>query len=267
MANYKNKLANLKSRRQDNLTRLFSVSESFNKNQYGESTTYALEAMEPISETYTQNTYKACDKIKSQLTAGLLEYGISVDFRYQGSVPTNTHIKNYSDVDLLSIHQSFYTLEPPQQVTDPYLGDPLEDLKNLRRKTFRILDTVYTACDIDDTGSKCINIAGGSLNRKIDIILRNAFSVLCPVIAIMVNVGVPARYSLVAGLLLAVCVVSKLEHTKLAEYRNPCREKRTQAVDANNALHRNDPCSLYCTYPSWFVSILVFPILNEGVLT
>ncbi len=178
MANYSKKLQNLQARRLDNLTKAFSVSESFNRKTYGESTTYALEAMEPISDAYTQNTYKAVDRIKAQLEPGLREYGIDVEFRYQGSVPTNTHIKLYSDIDLLTIHGAFFSLQPPQTPTYPYEGDPLEDLQNLRRKTFRILDTVYTSCDIDDTGSKCISISGGSLNRKVDIIASNWYNAL-----------------------------------------------------------------------------------------
>ncbi len=178
MANYSRKLQNLQSRRQDVLTKAFSLTESFNKKTYGESTTYALEAMEPISETYTQNTYKAVEKVKAQLKPGLQEYGIDVEFRYQGSVPTNTHIKLYSDIDLLTLHGAFHTLQRPQEPTSPYLGDPLEDLKYLRRKTYRILDTVYTGCEIDDTGSKCISISGGSLNRKIDIIASNWYNAL-----------------------------------------------------------------------------------------
>lgn len=178
MANYRKKLQNLQARRLDNITKAFSVTESFKKKTYGESTTYALEAMEPISDSYTQNTYKAVDRIKAQLEPGLKEYGIDVEFRYQGSVPTNTHIKLYSDIDLLTIHGAFFTLQRPQEPKEPYEGDPLEDLKNLRRKTFRILDTVYTSCDIDDTGSKCISISGGSLNRKVDIIASNWYNAL-----------------------------------------------------------------------------------------
>jgi hypothetical protein len=173
MANYTNKLEKLKNRRQDIITKAFSVNESFNKKTYGESTTYALEAMEEISADYTNNTYKQVERVQNQLKPGLKEYGINVDFRYQGSVPTNTHIKLYSDIDLLTIHQKFFTLEPPLQPTYPYFGDTLADLKELRSKTFRILDTVFTACDIDDTGSKALTISGGSLNRKIDIISSN----------------------------------------------------------------------------------------------
>jgi hypothetical protein len=178
MANYQKKLQNLRNRRQDTFTKAFSLKESFNKNEFGESTTYALESMEPISETYTQNTYKACDRIVNQLTPGLKEYGIEVEFRYQGSVPTNTHIKLYSDIDLLTIHGAFYTLQSPQVADNPYLGDPLEDLKYLRAKTYRILDTVFPACDLDDTSSKCLTISGGSIGRKVDIISSNWYNAL-----------------------------------------------------------------------------------------
>jgi hypothetical protein len=165
----------LKNRRQDNLTKAFSVSEGFNKKTYGESLSYTLESMQPISQSYTQNTYLACEGVQSNLQTGLGQYGIFVEFKYQGSVPTDTHIRNYSDIDMLTIHRGFYTLESPQIPTNPYYGIPVEDLKNLRSKTFRILDTVYSACDIDDSGSKCVTISGGSLNRKIDIIACNWF--------------------------------------------------------------------------------------------
>lgn len=173
MADYKRKLQNLRLRREDVLTKALLVTESFNKNEYGDSTTYALEAMEPINAGYTKKTYEACDRIKNQLKPGLKEYGIEVDFRYQGSVPNNIHIKLYSDIDLLSIHQSFITLQPPQKTDFPYEGNPVEDLKEMRKKIFRILDTVYSAAKIDDKGSKALSISGGSLNRKIDIICSN----------------------------------------------------------------------------------------------
>lgn len=176
MTDYSKKIANLKSRRQDNITKAFSVTESFNKRTYGETTTYALEAMEEIDPEYTRNTYKQVERVQNQLKPGLKEYGIDVDFRFQGSVPVNTHIKLYSDIDLLTIHQRFFSLEPPLVPSNPYTGDPVSDLKELRTKTFRILDTVFTACDIDDKGSKALTISGGSLNRKIDIIASNWYN-------------------------------------------------------------------------------------------
>ena len=129
--------------------------------------------MQPINVEYTKNTYKACQKVQGHIESGLLEKGIYTDFRYQGSVPTNTHIKNYSDIDLLVLNRGFINKEPPLPVSNPYLGDPEEDLKNMRKSIYKILDTVYSAAVIDDTGSKALNISGGTLNRSIDIISSN----------------------------------------------------------------------------------------------
>jgi hypothetical protein len=173
MKDYYKRLEHLKQRRQDVLTKAFSVSESFKRNQYGEAITYTLEAMEPIDESYTRNTYDACERIQGHLKKGLSEYKIEAAFRYQGSVPTNTHIKLYSDIDLLTIHEGFVTLEPPQKPTYPYQGNPVANLKDMRNKVYRILDSVYSAAKIDDSGSKALNISGGSLNRTIDLIFCN----------------------------------------------------------------------------------------------
>lgn len=172
---YKNRLENLKARRQDEITKAFSVSEGFNFNKYGDSITYVLESMEPILPAYTENTYKACEKVQNHLKPGLNEKGIEVEFRYQGSVPTNTHIKNYSDIDLLVINKAFHTLEPPQQPAFPFKGEPVDELKTMRKHIFTILDSVYSTAEIDDEGSKALNISGGSLNRSIDIISANWF--------------------------------------------------------------------------------------------
>ncbi|MEQ9467921.1 MAG: hypothetical protein RLN88_10955 [Ekhidna sp.] len=173
MKDYKKRIENLKARRQDIITKAFSVTEGFNKNLYGDTITYVLESMQPIAKEYTNNTYKACEKVQGHISLGLLEKGVEVEYRYQGSVPNNIHIKNYSDIDLLVIHQGFVTMQPPLPVPYPYKGDPIEDLKNMRKHIYKILDTVYSAATIDDTGSKALNISGGSLNRSIDIISSN----------------------------------------------------------------------------------------------
>ncbi|MCF0052064.1 hypothetical protein LXM25_18495 [Dyadobacter sp. LJ53] len=178
MTNFTKKLQNLQARRYDISTGKYSLKESFKRGLYGESTTYALEAMEPIEEEYTRNTFRASERVKAQLENGLREYGIEASFRYQGSVPTDTHIRLHSDIDLLTIHEGFVTLEPPQKPDSPYKGDPLQELANLRAKTYRILDTAYPACDVDDSGGKCISISGGSLNRKIDVISSNWYNSL-----------------------------------------------------------------------------------------
>lgn len=174
--NYKNRLESLKARRQDVITKAFSVTEGFNLNKYGDNITYVLESMEEINPEYTNNTYKACEKVQGHIKSGLAEKGIDVHFRYQGSVPTNTHIKNYSDIDLLVINQEFITLQPPQKPSIPYAGEPVSELKEMRKHIYTILDTVYSTTKIDDSGSKAINISGGSLNRSIDIVPSNWYN-------------------------------------------------------------------------------------------
>lgn len=173
MQDFQGKLEKLKSRRQDLLTKSFSLNESFSRSNYNENTLYALEVMEPIDKNYTENTYKQVERVKNQLKPALKAYGIDVDFEFQGSVPTNTHIKLYSDIDLLTIHQKFFTLQYPLTPQFRYDGDIIADLKELRGKSFKILDTVFSACDIDNSGGKAIQISGGSLNRKIDIVACN----------------------------------------------------------------------------------------------
>ncbi len=174
--NYKKRIENLKARRQDDLTKSILVSEAFNKTTYTETIRYVYEAMQEIDTAYTKKTYEACDKIKNHLTPGLAEAGIRVSYDYQGSVPTNTHIKLYSDIDLLAINGEFVTLQPPQIPPFPYKGDPVEELKFMRKRTHQILDTVYTACTIDDTHSKALRISGGSLDRHIDIVFCSHYN-------------------------------------------------------------------------------------------
>lgn len=173
---YKKRIASLRARRQDDLTKSILVTEAFNKTTYTETVRYVYESMQEIDSAYTKKTYEACDKLKVHLTKGLAESNIGISYDYQGSVPTNTHIKLYSDIDLLAINTGFETLQLPQLPKSPYQGKPLEDLKEMRKKTFRILDAVYTACKIDDSHSKALRISGGSLNREIDIIFCNHYN-------------------------------------------------------------------------------------------
>ena len=106
MKDYNKLLENVKNRRTiDLIQKSYDVSKSFSQKQYGSSITYVLEAMRPISEAYTQNTYKACERIQGHIKPGLKEQGINVSFDFQGSVLTDTHIKVYSDVDMLLIQK------------------------------------------------------------------------------------------------------------------------------------------------------------------
>ena len=67
---------------------------------------YVKLAMNEVDPIYTNKTLEAGENTKSHLQRELQQ---SVDFRYQGSVMTRTHIRGVSDIDLLTITVNFKT--------------------------------------------------------------------------------------------------------------------------------------------------------------
>ena len=61
---------------------------------------FILEAMCEVDDSYTKRTKDAGNKVKD-----ILEKSVACEFRYQGSVMTDTHIKGASDIDLLCLGQ------------------------------------------------------------------------------------------------------------------------------------------------------------------
>ncbi|GIW83137.1 MAG: hypothetical protein KatS3mg105_4944 [Gemmatales bacterium] len=134
---------------------------------------YAIGAMQPIDPTYTHNTYNEGERVRNQLEKNLGSYSIVCDFDYQGSVTNDTHIRAKSDIDLLTLHCAFVSLEPPQKPSSPYKGNPVDDLLILRKASIRILTDRFPEATVDSTGSKSVAIEGGSLRRKIDVVASN----------------------------------------------------------------------------------------------
>lgn len=64
-------------------------------------------AMSAVDDTYTQCSKLAGNNAKDWLKAEQH----NVDYAFQGSVMTNTHIKGYSDIDLLTLCTKFYGSE------------------------------------------------------------------------------------------------------------------------------------------------------------
>lgn len=64
---------------------------------------YVKLAMNEVDSLYTQKTLDAGESAKRSLQEGL---PYQVDFRYQGSIMTRTHIKGVSDIDLLTDRKS-----------------------------------------------------------------------------------------------------------------------------------------------------------------
>lgn len=171
---YSKRLEQLRRRRTDDRIEKSILSESFRKSELGESIKYALESMKEIDPDYTKNTYVASEKVSENIKKGLEKVPIDIEFRNQGSVETNTHIKLHSDIDLLVILKTFETLERPQEPSNPYKGDPLQDLKQLRDETFRVLDSVYDT--VDNSNAKAIKVFPTNPKRMVDVVSANWYN-------------------------------------------------------------------------------------------
>jgi hypothetical protein len=176
---YTKRLESLKNRRQDTtmlkaaMDGKFQVlKESYEQLNESKNIEYTIGAMQPVDAKYTDNTYKEGDRVKNQLLK-LKEKGIPIEFEYQGSVTNNTHIKLHSDIDILTIHSGFVSLEPPQPVPNPYQGNPTNDLCKLREESYSILRSAFPEAKVDNEGAKSISLSGGSLQRKIDVVPSN----------------------------------------------------------------------------------------------
>ena len=168
------RLDKLNARRTDDSVaeaKLFN--EAYRSIAQSDSVKYVIGAMQPIDPEYTKNTYKQAERVRSQLENRLTD---SCEYKFQGSVTNDTHIKAKSDIDLLVIIDKFFSLENPQVPTSPYKGDPLKDLLNLRKETEDALESAFPQADVDKTGSKSISIEGGSLTRKVDVVPSNWYN-------------------------------------------------------------------------------------------
>jgi hypothetical protein len=175
--NISNRYARLLARRapaEDRIVAKFAA-ESFER-EPGESTKYLLGAMKPVDAQYTARLREQGDRVENQLTARLKPNYQGIEFRRQGSVSNNTHIKYYSDIDVLTIIDKFYTLEHPQEPDFPYTGEPIDDLITLRSQCVRELGTAFPAARVDNTGSTAVSLSGGSLACKVDVVPANWFN-------------------------------------------------------------------------------------------
>lgn len=183
----------------------FAIKKSFSDElstiSYSEVLTYIRLAMKGVEPEYTQKSKDAGERVKEHLSKKLSD----VVFKYQGSVMTDTHIKGYSDIDLLTISNKFYTYDAPKikQIlesveqknrymqasiekmvkevnTSSYQGNTLQDLRDLRLDSEAILEDVYDICDT--AKPKSIKIKNQSLNREVDIVIANWYDDVTSVI-------------------------------------------------------------------------------------
>lgn len=149
---------------------------------------YVYLAMMAVDENYTSKTKEAGQRVKTHLQEGGLT---DVSYHYQGSVMTDTHIRGYSDIDLLVICEKYYSYDSVNikrileshnpsynysevsklRVVDnasPYTGNVYDDLRTIRVQSERILSRKYVKCDTSHP--KAIKITNQDLHRDVDIV-------------------------------------------------------------------------------------------------
>jgi hypothetical protein len=192
--NYSNLIRNAQSRQNpEGLILEKSFSDELGSISYSDALIYLKTTMKGVEPEYTRKSKEAGEKVKDHLRTVLT----NVIYKYQGSVMTDTHIKGYSDIDLLAICDTFYSwdsiavheavgsypisqhfntqeinkLKSEVDCFSSYQGNSLEDLKSIRSKSENKLKDVYLDCDI--TKVKAIKIFNRSLRRDVDIVTAN----------------------------------------------------------------------------------------------
>lgn len=150
---------------------------------------YVKLAMNEVDEYYTQKTLEAGENAKTHLRENLR---FSVDFEYQGSVMTRTHIRGASDIDLLTITRKFNDTDYSKAVDfvrsnpfgygldrvrswlyyfNAYTGNTNADLRELRLDDERVLRMKYSQCDTSKP--KSIKITNLHLHRDVDVVVAS----------------------------------------------------------------------------------------------
>ena len=133
---------------------------------------YIVKSMQPIAHDYTQTTFDEGERVRSQLANGL-DSRFSTTFDYQGSVTSDTHIRTYSDIDLLVMDGRFTSIDSGAPNPSPYQGSAIVDLTELRTASASVLKQRFPKVKVDDKPGKSIALSGGSLDRKIDVVVGN----------------------------------------------------------------------------------------------
>jgi len=191
--NYKQLISSVRGRiNPENFALKKGFSDELSTISYSEVLTYIRLSMKSVEPEYTQRSKDAGERVKEHLSKELTD----VTYKYQGSVMTNTHIKGYSDIDLLAISDKFYSYDasnikqllasPERRAkfykssieklekevnTSSYTGNAIEDLKALRTNSEIVLTKTYNDCDI--AKPKAIKIKNLSLNREVDTVIAN----------------------------------------------------------------------------------------------
>lgn len=183
--NINSRLDKLQLRRKG-LDRLVALDEAFRKEVIAKSvateswqkraatqpyTRYALGAMQEVGSEYTKISVETAERVGNQLAKSIS----GVEFKLQGSVPLNVHIRGVSDVDLLTLDKSFVVIDKSGPLANSalYTDTPrtgVSVLANLRSQVEKVLPQSFPAAKVDTSGGKAVAISGGSLARPVDVV-------------------------------------------------------------------------------------------------
>lgn len=164
-----NRLNLLEARRTDSqISIIKSAHETYLHGDDADIVKYIIGTMQPIDPVYTQNTFEQGERVRNQLEKKVDSIS---GFRYQGSVVSDTHIKTHSDIDLLVFREGWHFCRPPLSPVNPYKGDEKDDMRVLRKSSKETLVQAFPQATVDDSGKIAIAIEGGSLSRKVDVVI------------------------------------------------------------------------------------------------
>ncbi|WP_445219602.1 hypothetical protein ACKWRH_05270 [Bradyrhizobium sp. Pa8] len=183
--NINSRLDKLQTRR-NGMDRLIALDEAFRKDVLAKSavteswqtrattqpfTRYALGAMQEVGPAYTKISIETAERVGNQLAKSIS----GVEFKLQGSVPLNVHIRGVSDVDLLILDPTFVIIDRsgPSANSSAYYDTPRTSvgvLTNVRSQVEKVLPQSFPAATVDKSGGKAVAISGGSLARPVDVV-------------------------------------------------------------------------------------------------
>ena len=189
MADYSSRIRQINSRYNPDNNRLveqrsFSTLSGID----GDLRKYIKLSMNEVDSDYTAKTIEAGNRAMAHLQAEQC----GVDYRFQGSVMTQTHIKGASDIDLLTLTNKFVSTDISKMRTilendasnysytakarmqrysdnfSRYGGNYMQDLRDLRLSDETILKKWYDNCDTNK--AKAVHIYNTDLRRDVDVV-------------------------------------------------------------------------------------------------
>ncbi|MCR9225651.1 MAG: hypothetical protein NXH70_16400 [Hyphomonas sp.] len=171
------KLGRLRNRRYDPsvFDTLPQMRESYQKRSSNEATLYALGSMQEVEPRSTEISLEEAQKVEDNLRSGLGSVSLYPDFKLQGSVAANVHIRGVSDVDLLCVEGIYLKVAPCTNSLKTYSdysgrGSIVDDILHLRNESIKVLNRRFWAATVDTSHDKSIALSDGAFRRKVDLV-------------------------------------------------------------------------------------------------